>query len=499
VNAPLRRAGVVMMILFGLLFLNLNWVQVVQADKYRTDEEHNRVRVQQQEYERQRGQIIVDGDAVAQSVETKDTLKYLRKYPNGPIYAHVVGYRPVNLAATDIERMENEFLAGTADYFAADRILEMFTGKESTGGNIVLSIRKRVQETAYRALLNNDTSTKRGAVIALDPSTGAVLGLVSTPSFDPNPLVSHDPNAAEAAFEKLDKDTALPLNNRALSERFPPGSTFKVITSTALLLNGANPQTVLQGGAGYQAPDTTHVIRNSPGVNCPNQITLLDSLRVSCNTAFARAGVEQLGADKVRAAAEAYGFETQPTFDRDADNDMRVAASKMCSDQNPNCLADRALLAQSCFGQNEVQMTPLQGALVAAAIANDGVQMRPYVIDTLQAPGLTPFDRAERQELRRPVSSQVAGQLREMMNAVVERGTGINARIDGVEVGGKTGTAENGNQPDHGWFIGYARQNGQPVVAVAVLLQNAGSGGSAAAADIAGQVMKAAIAARSTK
>jgi peptidoglycan glycosyltransferase len=144
-------------------------------------------------------------------------------------------------------------------------------------------------------------------------------------------------------------------------------------------------------------------------------------------------------------------------------------------------------------------MTPMQGALVASAIANDGVQMRPYLIDTLQAPGLTPFDRAERKELRRPVSPQVAGQLREMMNSVVERGTGTRARIDGVEVGGKTGTAENGNAPDHGWFIGYARQNGQPVVAVAVLLQNAGTGGSSEAAEIAGQVMKAAIAARSTK
>jgi len=498
-NAPLRRAGVVMMVLFGLLFLNLNWVQVVKADQYRTDEEHNRIRVQQQEYERQRGEIIVDGDAVAQSVETKDTLKYLRRYPQGPMYAHIVGYRPVNLAATDIERMENEFLAGTADYFAADRLLEMITGKKATGGNIVLSVRKRVQETAYRALLNNDTATKRGAVVALDPSTGAVLALASTPSFDPNPLVSHDSDAAEAAFKKLDKDQALPLHNRAVSERFAPGSTFKVITSTALLLDGATPATVLKGGTGYQAPDTTHVIRNSPGVVCPDQIPLLDALRVSCNTAFARAGVEQLGADKVRAAAEAFGFETSPLFDRDADNTMRVAPSKMCSDQNPECLADRALLAQSCFGQNEVQMTPLQGALVAAAIANDGVQMRPYLIDTLQAPGLTPFARADRKELRRPVSPQIAGQLREMMNAVVERGTGQRAQISGVEVGGKTGTAENGDQPDHGWFIGYARQNGQPVVAVAVLLQNAGSGGSAEAAQIAGQVMRAAIAARSTK
>jgi penicillin-binding protein A len=501
-NAPLRRAGVVMMVLFGLLFVNLNWVQVVQADKYRTDEEHNRVRVQQQEYERPRGEIIVDGDSVAESVETKDTLKYLRKYTNGPAYAHVVGYRPVNLAATNIERMENEFLAGTADYFAADRILEMFTGKESTGGNIVLSVRKRVQETAYKQLLENDTATKRGAVVAIDPTTGAVLALVSTPSFDPNPLVSHDSDAAEAAYEKLDKNDALPLHNRAVSERFPPGSTFKVIVAAASLQNGANPGTVLTGGTGYAPPRAgDFVVRNSPGVQCPDQISLLDALRVSCNTAFARTGVEDLGAAKVRAAAEAFGFETTPPFDRDTDNAMRVARSTMCAgnEDDPTCLDEPAALAKSCFGQELVQMTPLQGALVAAAIANDGVQMRPYLIEELRGPGLTPFDRAERKELRRPVSSQIAGQMREMMNAVVERGTGTNARIDGVEVGGKTGTAENGNAPDHGWFIGYARQNGQPVVAVAVLLQNAGSGGSAEAAQIAGQVMRAAIAARSNK
>jgi penicillin-binding protein A len=498
-NAPLRKAGVVMMLLFGLLFANLNWVQVYKADAYRTDEEHNRVRVQQQEYERQRGQIIVDGDAVAQSIETKDTLRFLRKYPFGPTYAHVVGYRPVNLAATDIERMENEFLAGTANVFTADRILEMFTGKESTGGNVVLTVRKRVQETAYKALLDNDTATKRGAVVAIDPATGAVLALVSTPSFDPNPLVNHDPDKAEDAFEKLDKDTAKPLLNRAVSERFPPGSTFKVVTAMAALQNGANPGTGLTGGTGYNPPNTTHIIRNSPGVVCPENITLLDALRVSCNTAFARYGVEQLGPDKLRAAANAFGFDTEPTFDRDETNIMRVAASRTCSDQNPNCLGDPAFLAQACFGQNEVQMTPLQGALIAASIANDGVQMRPYLIDTLQAPGLTPFDKAEQKVLRQPVSAPVAGQLREMMNSVVNNGTGTGARIQGVEVGGKTGTAENGDAPDHGWFIGYARQNGQPVVAVAVLLQNAGSGGSAEAAQIAGQVMRAAIAARSTK
>lgn len=445
-NGPLRRAGIVMMVLFGLLFANLNYVQVVKADQYRNDEEHNRIRVQQTEYERERGEIIVDGQAVAQSVETKDTLKFARKYPFGPTYAHVVGYRPVNLAATDIERLENEFLSGTADTFAADRLLEMFTGKESPGGSIVLSVRKQVQETAYKALLNNDTSTKNGAVVAIDPSTGAILALASTPSFDPNPLVGHDPDAAEAAFDKLDKDAAKPLLNRAVSETFPPGSSFKVLVSAAALQNGVSPSTVLTGGASYTAPDAGQPIRNSPGVVCPDQITLLNALRVSCNTAFARLGVERVGADKLKQAAQAFGFETAPTFQRDDDNVMRVEASHTGPIQNPDGRTDPAVLAQSCIGQNEVRMTPLQGALVAAAIANDGVQMRPYLIDTMQGSNLTPVVRAKPEVLRRPVTADVAAQLREMMNSVVAGGTGTNARISGFEVGGKTGTAQNGDR-----------------------------------------------------
>src|SRR5689334_2821671 len=211
VNAPLRKAGVVMMVLFGLLFIQLNWVQVVKADEYRNDVENNQIRVQQQEYERQRGSIVVDGAPVAQSVETKDTLKYLRTYPEKELYAHVTGYRPVNLAPTDIERMENDVLNGTADVFAADRLLEMFTGKKAQGGNVLLTLRKQVQETAYNALLNNKTSSKIGAVVAIDPATGAILGMVSTPSYDPNPLVQHDFDAAKAAFDQLEKDPAKPL------------------------------------------------------------------------------------------------------------------------------------------------------------------------------------------------------------------------------------------------------------------------------------------------
>jgi len=499
VNAPLRKAGVVMMVLFGLLFIQLNWVQVVKADEYRNDVEHNQVRVQQQEYERQRDNIVVDGAAVAQSVETKDTLKYLRTYPDKDLYAHVIGYRPVNLAPTDLERMENQVLNGTADLLTADRLLEMFTGKKAQGGNALLSLRKQVQETAYNALLNNKTSSKVGAVVAIDPQTGGIMALVSTPSYDPNALVQHDFDAAKAAFDQLEADPNKPLLNRALSETFPPGSTYKVIVAAGGLQNGLTPDSVLTGGDSYTAPDTTTPIRNSPGVVCPNQIKLQDALRVSCNTAFSRYGVEGLGADKLKAVSQAFGFETTPEIDRDSDNVLQAATSRTGDIKSPDGSTDRPALAQSCIGQREVRWTPLQGALVAAAIANNGSQMRPYLVDTLQDANLSPIWKVDPKVQRQPVTPAVAGQLRQMMEAVVTSGTGTNARIAGFEVGGKTGTAQNGDAPDHGWFIGYARQNGQPVVAVAVLLQNAGSGGSGEATAIAGQVMKAAIAAKGLK
>jgi peptidoglycan glycosyltransferase len=496
-NAPLRKAGIVVVVLFGLLFLQLNWITVVKADQYRNDTDHNSVRILQADYERQRGSIIVDGEAVAQSTATTDTFKYLRAYPQGGLYANVLGYRPVYGQVTGIEAVENQILNGTADVFTADRLLEMITGKKSNGGNVLLSLRKSVQETAYNALMNNTTQSKVGAVVALDPSTGAILGMVSTPSYDPNPLVAHDFDTAQTAYDQLVADPNKPLLDRAVSETYPPGSTFKVVVSAAALEKGLNPDTVLTGGGQYTAPDTTTPINNSPGVVCPDQITLRDALRVSCNTAFARLGVEQLGADAVKQAAQQFGFETAPTFDQDPNNAMNVTASHTGNMLAPDGSVDRPALAQSCIGQREVRWTPLQAALVAAAVANDGVQMRPYLIDTIQDANLAPIWRATPADLRQPLSSTVSGQLRQMMDGVVSNGTGTNARIDGFEVGGKTGTAQNGDAPDHGWFIGYARtKSGQPVVAVAVLIQNAGSGGSAEASAIAGQVMKAALAAK---
>jgi peptidoglycan glycosyltransferase len=491
-----------MMILFGLLFVNLNWIQVYKADAYRTDDVNNRIRLQQAEYDRQRGLIVVDGVPVADSVATGDTLKYLRRYPSGPEYASVVGYRPVDLAAVGIERLENDFLAGTGPAQEGDRFLEAITGKEARGGNVVLTIRKQVQDAAYKALLNNP-STKVGSVVALDPTTGAVLAMVSTPTYDPNPLVSHDDNVANAAFAKLDQDPTQPLLNRAVSETYPPGSTFKTIVSAAALTYaGLQPNTVLTGGDSYPLPGTSAEIHNEAGVVCPDKITLQQALTVSCNTAFARLGVEQVKADNLKKMAQAFGFEDVPNFTEDKDNNyMRVVASHTGAIENPDGSTDEAALAQSCIGQREVRMTPLQAALIASTIANNGTQMRPYLIDRLQYADLTEYSRGAPEIKATPITPDVATKMQQMMDNVVAQGTGTRAQIAGYEVGGKTGTAQNGDAPEHGWFIGYARNlgDGKPLVAVAVFLANTGDVGSSQATAIAGQVMRAAIEAGKVK
>ena len=497
-NAPLRRVGVVVIVLFGLLFANLNWIQGYQAKSYRTSDFNGRVQIA--EYDRPRGQIVVGGTPVAKSEATTDELKYLRTYAAGPTYAHVVGIKPVNGAATGVEKINNDFLAGTDDRLFVDRLKEMWTGKTTAGGNVELTLSKAAQEAAVNELANNKVKASSGAVVALDPRTGKVLAMASMPSFDPAPLVSHNTAAAEQAFNALNTNPAKPLLNRATSETFPPGSTMKVITSAAALAKGLGPDTVITGGTQYVAPDTTTPINNAPGVVCANQITLKQALTVSCNTAFARLGVEQLGVDALRDAARGFGFESEPTFGGDKDNAMRVAASSTGDIKDPDGTDDRPALAQSCIGQANVRMTPLQGAMVAAAIANNGSQMRPIVVEKLVGPDLTTYPGPDESELRRSVSPQVAATLQDMMVSVVQNGTGRNARIDGFRVGGKTGTAQAGDSgDDHGWFIGFVMKGNEPIAAVAVLLEHAGSGGSGEATRIAGQVMRAIIAERGLK
>jgi len=334
--------------------------------------------------------------------------------------------------------------------------------------------------------------------------TGAVLAAVSIPTYDPNLVASHNLSSAEEAQKRLIADPNKPLRSRAFSERNPPGSTFKVLIAAGALANGDGQESVLPAGPTYQPPQAgSFTIKNASPNICPGAtITLKQALTESCNTAFARYGVEKLGLEKVRELAKNFGFESTPTIDRDDKNSaFLVAPSEMGRMTRPDGKVDPPALAQSCIGQNEVQMTPLQGAMIAGAVANNGAQMRPYLVQELRAADLTTvhFTAAPR-ELRRSVSPQIARDLQDMMISVVDRGTGKNARIQGFRVGGKTGTAENAEEAEaHGWFIGFAMKGDQPVIAVNVFLENAGKGGSGEAARIAGQIMRAYIAEKGIK
>ena len=492
-NAPLRRAGVVILVLFGMLFANLNWVQAYRGDKYRTSPYNARVQVD--EYKRPRGVISAGGEPLAESKVTDGELKYLRTYPEKKLFAHVLGYKPVNGAAVGIERSENDFLAGTSDKLFADRVKDMFTGDNTSGGNVALTLKGAAQKTAWEELNDNRKNVERGAAVAIDPRTGAIQALVSMPSFDPNPLSVHDTKAAETAFNKYLKAENGPLKNRALSEVLPPGSTFKIVVASAALENGYTQTTQIPAGSFYTPPTSGSAIKNAAPSICPeSQVSLLEAVTESCNTGFAKLGVK-LGVATIKAKAQAYGFEEKDlTVGNLTGGGLPVAASHTGEMKDASGADAPAFLAQSSIGQKDVQMTPLQGALIAASVANNGSQMRPYLVDKLLGADRRQIYAANPQELRQPTSAGVARDLQDMMVSVVKNGTAEKAAISGYRVGGKTGTAENGDKPEHGWFIGFAIDSkGVPVSAVCVVLENTGNGGSAEAARIGGLIMRSAI------
>ncbi|WP_033343419.1 penicillin-binding transpeptidase domain-containing protein [Catenuloplanes japonicus] len=505
-NAPLRKASVVILVLFGLLFANLNWVQAAKGEEYRTHE-RNAFRLRDVEYGKQRGNIEVKAagvstEAVALSKGTDGRLRYQREYPFKDVYAHVIGYKPVYNTASSVERFENAYLSGQSDELFTDRVRAMFTGEESAGGNVLLSISKAAQETAYQQLKDNKLGVKVGAAVAIDPATGGIQAMVSMPSFDPTQLASHTKKDADAAFAALDGDKTKPLLNRAVADTWPPGSVFKVIDSAAALEAGRTPETMLKAGPSYVAPGTTHEITNASPSVCPqDQISMIEALTVSCNTSFSRLGVD-LGRDVIKKKAEAFGFEDEALTcgNLKENNGLTVASSHVGEVANADGSEDKAAMAQTAIGQKDVRMTPLQGAMIAAAVANDGVQMRPYLVERLLGPDRTSTHyTVNPEELRRSVSSDVARDLQKMMQSVVVNGGSKSAQVPGYDVGGKTGTSQNGITDNHGWFVGYAMKDGKPISAVAVFLEAAGDGGSAEAARISGQILKAVTAERAGK
>jgi peptidoglycan glycosyltransferase len=480
VNGQVRKVAAVILVAFLLLLAAPFYWQVVAAERLANDPRNTRVLIK--EYAIERGPIVLaDRTPVAESVRSRDRndpLEYVRHYPDGPRYGMITGFYSLVFGRTLVEQEFNSYLLGRAPEQFAQNVTDLLTARSSPGGTLVLTLDRATQAAAEDALGN-----RKGAVVALDPRTGAVLAMTTFPRYDPNDLSSHDPERIRRNWDRLVKDPDGPLLNRAAGGLYPPGSTFKVITSAAALENGVSLDEELPSPQVYDVPQTSADIRNFGGGTCGDgSLTLPEALEISCNTTFAALGV-RLGDRKLAAEAEKFGFNKPSPYQ------LPAATSSIPRNQ------DVPSTAQSAIGQRDVRVSPLQMASVAATIANGGRRMAPYVVGEVVSDKGGVVKRFEGEDLGQAIPGQVAGDLKDMMVGVVERGTGESAQIPGLQVAGKTGTAQHapGRAP-HAWFIGFTEQ-GDRAIAVAVVVEEGGDLGSEAtggrvAAPVAKRVME---------
>ncbi|WP_370291489.1 peptidoglycan D,D-transpeptidase FtsI family protein [Nocardioides sp.] len=494
-NKPIRAVSIFCMVLFLALMANATYLQFIKADDYNTDPKN--VRVVTEAFSRERGLILVGENPVARSDPSNDQYKFQRVYPGRQVFAPVTGYLQLG-SQTGIERSQNEILSGEDPRLFVNRLVDLLKGDTNQGGNVVLTLSSAAQRAAYRALRDTVGPDGEGSVVAIQPKTGKVLAMVSYPSYDPNDLASHNAKEREAAYNRLEADDRQPLLNRAIQTRLFPGSTFKVVTAAAAIENGDyQADDRVPAGATWQAPGTRgeqNVIDNEGRVGCnPAQITFAAAMEDSCNTAFAKMAVK-VGPEKMREQAEKFGFNSD--YLKDLTNQAVSIYPKSVVDtvdgvkQPPRELND-AETARTGFGQFDVQATPLQMAMVAAALGNNGKLMRPYLVQELQSAAFEVLKTTEPEELRQAVSPGTAQQVTDLMVSTVDNGTASPAAIPGVQVAGKTGTAQRGVEgaPPYGWFVSYApARNAQ--VAVAVMIQEA-PGKEIAGGQLGGPIAKA--------
>ncbi len=477
-NRQIRRVAVFVLALFLLMFSAPFYWQVVEGDKLANDPRNARKLFK--EYSLERGKMVLpNGQPVAISVATPDALKFKRTYPQGETYGMVTGFYSLVFGSSLAESSFNTYLVGKAPEQFAQNLVDLFTARSSPGGTLRLTLDPNTQATAERKL-----GQRKGAVVALDYKTGKVLAMTTFPRYDPNQLSSHDSGTIRANWNKLLKDPDQPLLNRATDALYPPGSTFKVITASAALEDGIRADEPLPSPNAYTPPKTTKPIRNFGGEVCSpsGQLTMTDALAISCNTTFAALG-NRLKATKLSDEADKFGLNAPSPYQ------LRSATSSIPRDM------DEPATAQSAIGQRDVRVTPLQMATVAATIANGGKRMAPHVVDEVIDNDGKRVKQFANESEGQAIPGGVAEQVKAMMGQVVERGTGTSAQIPGVQVFGKTGTAQNaaGAAP-HAWFIGFAEQ-GDRSIAVAVIVENGGDIGSEAtggkvAAPIAREVMR---------
>lgn len=486
-NKPIRAMSIACMLLFVALLVNSTYLQYVRADDLNSRNDNKRVR--DAEFSRERGAIEVAGNTVAESREVDDEFEYQRVYPQPLKYAHLTGYYSYTYGRSAVELTQNEILSGSDPRLFVNRVVDLVGNSQPKGGSVSLTVNPRAQTAAYdglRALGENVT----GSVVALDPSTGGILAMVSSPTYDPNVLSSHRLSEISDAYDRLSSDPQRPMLNRGIQEVYPPGSTFKLVTAAAALSSGQyEPDSLVPGQARLDLPLTDTDLVNESGSDCGgSKVTLTRALAVSCNVSFGWLGLN-LGAGAIREQAEKFGFGA--TYLEGLNGQV---ASRFPEDP------DEPQTALSAIGQFDVAATPLQMAMVTSGIANGGTVMKPYIVDEVTSPDLEPLDKTSPEAFRtNAVSSSVAQDLTEMMVEVVDTGTATPAQIPGIKVAGKTGTAQSAPaRPPYAWFVSFAPAD-DPQVAVAVLVEDAGVArdaisGSGLAAPIAKRVMEAVIA-----
>ncbi len=484
-NRALRRISIASLLMFGVLLLNVNYLQAFQADSL-TARPAN-VRAFEQQFQQQRGEIVAaDGAVLAKSVPTKNTVyKFQRVYPDGPLYSAVTGYDSI-FGASGLELAEDKLLSGSDPKLLVRNFVNMITGKKPQGAQVVTSIDPKAQRAAFDALRHTG---KSGGLVALNPATGAIIAMVDAPTFDPNKYTTF----SGATLDKIDSayraDPAQPLLNRAVNETYPPGSTFKVVTSSALFSAGSyNPQTPVDAPTQLNLPGSATKLINFDGLPCGGggQVQVIYAFTVSCNTVFGNLGMK-IRSPALHAQANKFGM-----------NDPNLTIPIPVSQSNSPLLTDKAQTALSAVGQFDDTVTPLQEAMFSAAIANGGALMRPYMVQKVEAQDLSSVESTSPQVYRQTVTAPVADQVKSMMLSVTEDPAGTahaasaDVRASGITVGAKTGTAQTGINNtglDDAVFTCFA-QSGNQRIAIGVVVK-AGGEGADAAAPIAMAVIKA--------
>ncbi|NHI15914.1 penicillin-binding transpeptidase domain-containing protein [Microbacterium excoecariae] len=481
----IRRLSIIVVFMFVALFASTSIIQVVHADSLASDP--NNRRTLYDSYEVRRGPIIAGGTQIARSQSSDDLYAFQRMYEDPEMWASVTGFfNPALGSASGIEQAMNQELSGFANSAFLARLEQIISGQAPRGSSVELSLDPEVQRAAYEAMVGAGYS---GAVVAIEPDSGRVLGLVSTPGFDTNALSVHDGAAATETYDALAADESDPLVNRATSQWYPPGSTFKLVVASAALASGDyTPDSTFDNLSAYELPGTSTNVYNASRGTCGggDEVTLATAISLSCNVPMAELAVE-LGDEAIREQAEKFGYNA------DFSIPLAVTASNYPADLSD----DQTGLTG--FGQGQVVATPLEVALTTAGIANDGVVMQPTMVDQILGDDLSVQESTTASEWGRALEADEANAVTDMMVSSVAEGAATGARIEGVDVAGKTGTAENADgDPYTLWFTGFAPAD-DPQVAVAVVVEDGGGvgqtgSGNTIAAPIAKKVMEAVLA-----